>query len=463
MVSIIILSIAGLFSMIVGLFKPNEKIVLGLVVTSIIASGAVLASEWGTDFSYFNDMLFFDNYAIAYSVGLVIITTLVFLLSEVHFSEQKQYVTEQYSLVVFALIGMIIIVSFSHMAMLFVGIEIMSIPLYILAGSKKKSLASNEAAMKYFLMGSFATGLLLMGITLIYGETGSFHLESIANAVSSYNDLVQSPLLIGGLLLILAALAFKVSAAPFHFWTPDVYQGAPTWVTSFMSTAVKLAGFGAFFRLFSYAFLPLGETWIGIVSVMAAVTISIGSISAVFQTSLKRILAYSSVAHAGYMLVVFLIDNENAGNGLLFYGFAYSIASIVAFAITVAVEKATGSDDIKSFDGLVKSNPLLAVFMAFAMLSLAGIPLTGGFFAKFYVLSSGIESGYLWLILIAIANAIIGIYYYFKVIIAMFFKEDTGQQLSAVSVGGLYIYVLAICSLLTLQLGLFPDLLYYLF
>ncbi|MFN0049914.1 MAG: NADH-quinone oxidoreductase subunit N [Cytophagales bacterium] len=463
MTSIIILSLTGLFSMIVGLFKVNEKLILGILVAALMVCGGFLVSDWNSEYTYFNDMVYFDNYALAFSTVLIFITVLVFFLSEHHFQQVKEYVTEQYALIIFSLIGMIIIVSFDHLAMLFVGIEIMSIPLYILAGSKKKDLASNEASLKYFLMGAFATGLLLMGITLIYGATGSFSLDKIAEVISTTPNFIQNPLLIGGLLLILSGLGFKVSAAPFHFWTPDVYQGSPTWVTSFMSTAVKLAGFAAFFRLFTNCFLPLGDVWSGIISVMAAVTISIGGISAVFQTSLKRILAYSSISHAGYMLIVLLLNNENAGNGLLFYGLTYSIASIVAFAIAGAVEKITGSDSVDSFNGLGKSHPFLAIFMTLSMLSLAGIPLTGGFFAKFYILSSGIEAGYLWLMLIAIVNAIIGIYYYFKVIIAMFFKEDSKDVLSKVSVSIFFMVVLAICSILTVQLGLFPDLVYYLF
>lgn len=454
---------AGLFSMIVGLFKVNEKLVLGLLTAALLAGAAVLFSEWGGEFRYFNDMVYFDNYAIAFSISLIAVTVIIFLLSEIHFQQVKEYVTEQYALVIFSLIGMVIIVSFHHLAMLFVGIEIMSIPLYILAGSDKKNLASNEASLKYFLMGAFATGLLLMGITLIYGATSSFHLEKIATIVFTSKGLVYDPLMIGGLLLVMIGLAFKVSVAPFHFWAPDVYQGSPTWVTSFMSTAVKVAGFAAFFRLFHVCFMPIGEIWIGIVSVLAAVTITIGSVSAVFQTSVKRILAYSSISHAGYMLIVFIINPQNAGNGLLFYGLAYSIASILAFAVIGAVEKNTGSDSVESFNGLAKSNPLLAICITLAMLSLAGIPLTGGFFAKFFILSLGIEAGYLWLILIAIVNAIIGIYYYFKVIIAVFFKEDTKELLPAITVSILFATVLVICSLITLQMGLFPDLIGRLF
>lgn len=463
MTSIILLSLAGLFTMIVGLFKVNEKLILGILIALILVSIGFLASDWNSEYTYFNDMVFFDNYAISFSIALLSITVLIFLLSEHHFQLVNEYVTEQYALIVFSLIGMVIIVSYDHLAMLFVGIEIMSIPLYILAGSNKKDLSSNEASLKYFLMGAFATGLLLMGITLIYGATSSFHLDKIAEVISTTPNFIQNPLMLSGLLLILCGLAFKVSAAPFHFWTPDVYQGSPTWVTSFMSTAVKIAGFAAFLRLFQTCFMPLGDIWINILSIMAAVTITIGGITAVFQTSLKRILAYSSISHAGYMLIVFVVNKDNAGSALLFYGITYAIASIVAFSVINAVEKTTGSDSIDSFNGLAKTNPALSFFLTISMLSLAGIPLTGGFFAKFYVLSAGFEAGFIWLIIIAIVNAIIGIYYYFKVVIAVFFKDDSKDSFAKVAISRLFYIVLAFCTIFTIQLGLFPDFIYLLF
>jgi NADH-quinone oxidoreductase subunit N len=462
MYSIILLAVVGLFCMIIGLFNVNKTVVYSVVLLGLLAACGILASEWNGDYMYFNDMLYFDNYAIAFSILLIFLTLLIFLLSEVFFGDLKEYLTEHYALFIFSLIGMICIVSFDHLAMMFVGIEIMSIPLYILAGSEKKNVLSNEASLKYFLMGSFATGLLLMGITLVYGETSSFHIDKIAAVLTDNPDAVRSPLFIVGLFLILAGLAFKVSAAPFHFWTPDVYQGSPTLVTSFMSTAVKVAGFAGFFRLFYYCFLPAGDLWVNIIAIMAATTITIGGLTAVFQTSLKRILAYSSISHAGYMLIVMISATDASGNAMLFYGLAYSISSIVAFSVIMAVQKVTGSDEVESFNGLAKSNPLLAFLMALSMISLAGIPLTGGFFAKFYILSSGIEAGFFWLVLIAIVNAIIGVYYYFKVIIAMYFK-DSVSDLSSVSVSGTYKVVLIVCSIITLQLGLFPDLIYSLF
>lgn len=458
--SIIILSIVGLFSMIVGLFKVNKTVIFSAVIVGLLAAMVVLIYEWNTEYVYFNDMLFFDNYAIAFSVLLIFTTILIFSISEIFFENMKEYVTEHYALFVFSLIGMLCIVSFDHLSMLFVAIEIMSIPLYILAGSEKKNVLSNEASLKYFLMGAFATGLLLMGITLVYGETSTFHIDKISEYLSNNPDAVQSPMFYAGLILILAGLSFKVSIVPFHFWTPDVYQGSPTFVTTFMSTAVKVAGFAGFFRLFYYCFLPAIEIWSNLFAVMAVGTITIGGISAVFQTSLKRILAYSSISHAGYMLLIVLSSGATAsGSILLYYGLAYSLSSIVSFAVIMIIQKSTQSDEIESFNGYAKVNPLMAFLLAVSMISLAGIPLTGGFFAKFYTLSATIEAGYFWVVLLAIINAIIGIYYYFKVIIAMYFKDNI-FEFPTVSVSVIFKIVLIICTILSVLMGIFPDVIY---
>lgn len=449
--------------MIVGLFKPNNKVVLGVVILSMFAAIGFLALDWNQSNQVFNNMLIFDNFSIGFSISLITISIIVLLLSFHYIESLKTYITEQISLIIFSLIGMIVIVSYNHLSMLFVGIEIMSIPLYILAGSNKKNLSSNESALKYFLMGAFATGLLLMGITLIYGESSTFFVDQLAYSIEINKNLALSPILIAGTILVFAGLAFKVSIFPFHFWTPDVYQGAPTWVTSFMSTAVKTAGFAALFRLFNYCFLPLSGTWFIIFSILAAISITLGTFSAVFQISLKRILAFSSIAHAGYMLIILLNGENTTGAGLLFYTLAYSISSLIAFTTIIAVENTTGNDSVDSFNGLAKSNPLLALMMTFSMLSLAGIPLTGGFFAKFYVLITGFEAGFEWLVLVAIINAIVGMYYYFKVIIAMYFKPSASENLQPISISPLSLILLFFCSLITLQLGINPEWLYFLF
>lgn len=447
--------------MIIGLFKPNIKIIIATVIVGILVSASLFSLSWNTDVSYFNDMAYFDNFAIAMSVLLCTITALVIAVAGYHFADVKNYKTEHIALFVFSLIGMITIVCFDHLSMLFVGIEIMSIPLYILAGSNRKSISSNEASVKYFLMGAFASGLLLMGITLIYGETSAFHVDSIQEYIANTASAKTSSLLAIGIILVLAGLLFKVSAVPFHFWTPDVYEGAPTLVTTFMSTAVKIAGLGAFYRLFYNCFLDVDFVWIQVLAAIIVLTISIGSISAVFQTNIKRLLAYSSISHAGFMLISVLVASDWAGSTIVFYGTAYALASFVCFSVIMGVEYASGSVNLEVFNGLAKKNPLLAFAMTVGTLSLAGIPLTAGFFAKFYILSSCMDSGYPWVALVAIINAIIGIYYYFKVIIAMYFKETLQPYQIEASIG--FKLILITCTVLILLLGIFPDSIYSLF
>lgn len=458
--SIVALSISGLFAMIIGLFKVPTKLIFGVVILSLLLSVGLLVTEWDLEYTYYNDMLFFDNFALSFAVLLCLITLMVLMVGEVMFEKLDQYATEHYALYIFALIGMICMVAFDHLSMLFVGIEIMSISMYILAGTLKRNLFSNEASLKYLLLGAFTTGVILMGITLTYGATGSFHLDQIVAYLRSM-DNVNDPLLAIGILMLLAGMAFKISLFPFHFWTPDVYQGAPTHVTLYMSTAVKVAGFAAFYRLFYYAFIPAGDLWVGLLTWICAATITVGTFSAIVQNSMKRILAYSSIAHAGYILFAYISPDETNSNAIFYYCVVYSVASIIALSVTVLVEKYKGSDMVESFNGLAKSNPILSTLMALSMLSLAGIPVTGGFFAKFYLFSTGIQSGYMWLVLLAVVNAIAGMVYYFKVIINMFFKEN--QELVAIQVPSMVLWVLIFCAVLTLQFGIFPDAVYYLF
>ena len=458
MAILVILSFLGIFCMLTGLSKVNIKVVLGVAIASLIACLGYIGYSWGCDLPYFNDMVFFDKYALGFSGLLIFSTLLLVLLSDPFLEHAKGFVPEHFALMFFALTGMVCMVCFDHLSMLFIGIEIMSVALYVLAGSNKSSLASNEASLKYFLMGAFSTGFILMGMTLIYAETSSFHLEGIKEYLE--NATSTSALLPLGISLILMGLLFKVSAVPFHFWTPDVYEGAPDYVTAFMSSIAKAASLGAFYRLFSVCFAGVGN-WADLLSVIAAVTISVGTLGAVYQYNIKRMLAYSSIANAGFMLIAILVSGKLANqNSIIFYAGAYAIAVISAFGVIMVVSNKSGNDSIESFNGLLKKNPLMAFVITTAMLSLAGIPLTAGFFGKFFVLFNAMSQGYVWLAVLAVINSMVGIYYYFKVIIAVNFKpadSSEGYQLS-----GTYQLALVIGSALTLVLGIFPQLIYQL-
>ena len=313
MKALVLLSSLGVISLLAEIFS-FKKLLYPLVLIGLITTFVLNIFDWDTNELYFN-MMRYDNYAVAFTSVILVIAFLWFLMSESFFKEETSQ-ADHFALVLFALVGAVIMVSYTNMTMLFLGIEILSISMYVLAGSKKDDVASNEAAFKYLIMGSFATGFLLFGVALIYGSTGSFDLMEIRTFISSHQGTVPA-IFYAGVLLMLIGLAFKVSAAPFHFWAPDVYQGAPTVITAIMATIVKTAAFAAFLRLFSTTFAEVSSTWVNILWVMAALTLLVGNITAVLQTNTKRMLAYSSVAHAGYMLLALLAGNTIDEDGAL--------------------------------------------------------------------------------------------------------------------------------------------------
>lgn len=449
---IITIAVTALVVLYTGLFKAKKALLPITLLGLLVALGFTICS-WDQPTVHFG-MMQIDNFALAFG-GLSIIGTLfIFLLTQRYFAENSQNVAEYFTLILFALCGIIIMVSYKNLSMLFIGIEIMSVCLYILAGIRKQNFASNEASLKYFLMGAFSTGFLLFGIALVYGATGSFDIDVIQNVLVN-NMTKVSPLFYPGIILMMVGLCFKVGAAPFHFWTPDVYEGAPSLITAFMSTVVKTAGFAAFLRLFAGAFEPLHDFWMPALMVIVIITLCLGNITALYQKNFKRMLAYSSISHAGYLLFSLIVLTANSASNVLVYAAAYTFASIVAFAVLINVKQKTGSDDIESFNGLAKRNPLAALALTIAMLSLAGIPLTAGFIGKYVMFLNVMENYQIILVVIAILNALVGFYYYFRVIIAIYFKEgkeidlDTPVQ---------YKVVLVISTIVILVLGIYPSL-----
>ena len=448
--TLLVLAGIGVFGLFSEIFR-FKKALLPVFFLGLAAAWVTTVCDWNTNVSYFNNMMKVDNFSLAFSAVMICITMLWFIISPGFFTDETSK-SDHFTLILFALTGGVLMSYFNNMVMLFLGIEILSISMYILAGSNKKSLASNEAAFKYFLMGSFATGFLLFGIALIYGATGSFDIDVIATRLSEGN-LNSSVMLFAGILLTMIAMAFKVSAAPFHFWAPDVYQGAPTVITAFMSTVVKTAAVAAFFRLFIHTFTSMTEVWHTALMIISAATILVGNITAVYQTNVKRMLAYSSIAHAGYMLMAIVSMNSAAPSALLFYVIAYSVSSIASFTILLMVSNSTGNDSIESFYGLGKKNPFLAIMTLISMLSLAGIPPTAGFFAKYYIFIAAMENHMMPLVLIAVLGSLIGVYYYFRVIIAMF--RDGNEK--EIDFSGRYKLVMIIAGILALALGVAPG------
>ena len=392
------------------------------------------------------NMLVFDRFALLFTLVANLCTFAFFLLSSKDMERVGVNYGDYFALIFFVLSGVVISAAFNSLLMLFLGIEIISIPLYILTGSDKRNLKSNEASLKYFLMGSFSTGLMLMGIALIYGATGSFQ-------TGTYFAAGKAPVLMtAGMMLLLFSMSFKVSAAPFHFWTPDVYDGAPTVFTSFMATIVKTAAFIAFMRLFQHSFTGMEGQWKLLVTIIVAATLFIGNITAVFQQSVKRMLAYSSISQAGFMMLAVYALNSDAREGLMLYAAAYSLATIGIFAVLVKMNDYT----FEGFNGFARQQPLVAGTLVIFLLSLAGIPLTAGFLSKFYMLRATINAGSLWLAIFAVLMAAVSVYYYFRLIQAMYFKEGKEQ---GIVLPQSFKYTLVVLATVTILLGLFPSLL----
>ncbi len=453
--AIITLGILGILLLYLGLYKAKNALLPVTVVGLLVALG-FLVVQWNVDAKpLYHGMVLFDRYAIAFSALCILVTVLILLLSKEYFRSISEHLAEYYCLLVLSLMGALLVTAYHNFAMLFVGIEIMSVALYILVGIRKNDAASNEAALKYFLMGAFSTGFLLFGITLMYGAAGTFDLSGLHDYVLATAQI--SPLFYGGILLMLCGLCFKIGAAPFHFWTPDVYDGAPILITAFMSTVVKVAAFVGFFRLFGTVLLPLDEFWTPVLLTITIITLFLGNITALVQTSFKRMMAYSSISHAGYMLFAIISIGAASASSILMYASAYSLASVIAFGSLIVVKRRTGSDQFESFNGLAKQEPLLAFILTIAMLSLAGIPLTAGFIGKFMMFNNVMGSYNVMLLVIAAVNAAVAVYYYLHVIINMYFKDSSTPKTPGQQLAGTYKVVLCIAVLLTLAFGIYPD------
>jgi NADH-quinone oxidoreductase subunit N len=454
--TLIYTSILGLLCMVVEILDLR-KILVPMIILGLATIFYFNLGDWNHVQFFYNNMIRVDNYSVAFSGLAIVLSVLIFVLSADFYKEDSRHISDYLAILIFALCGAIVMFSFWNMAMLFLGIEILSISLYIMAGSKRFDVKSNEAGFKYFLMGSFASGFLLFGIALIYGATGSFHLANIATYVSLGHI---SPLFYVGMMMMLVAMLFKVAAVPFHFWSPDVYEGAPALVTAYMSTLVKIAAFGAFYRLFYVTFIGTFDSINLILAIVTAATIILGNVTALSQLNFKRLLAYSGISHAGYLMLGLISMKGGTANAMFFYSAGYAIATIGAFAVAILVFKAMKNENIDAFNGLGKKNPMLAAALTMSMLSLAGIPPFVGFLGKYYIFSEAIRNGQITLTFIALLNSIVGVYYYFKVILAMYTKEANETEVSGTVS---YYVIISICLILSIALGLFPDMLMHLF
>lgn len=451
--TIIAISILGVITLFLGIFNLKRWLLPVIIVGLVISLGLDIA-DWGPAKYYFSNMFFTDKFFVSFA-GLLILSTIVtFLISAQYYKEETRSLEGIFAIILFSLVGGLIMISSGNLATFFIGLEILSISLYLLAGSHKNSSFSNEAAMKYFLMGSFASAFLLFGIALVYGATGSLYNKDIALFINT-NAWNLSSLLKAGVFLISIGMAFKVAAVPFHFWAPDVYHGSPTLITSYMITVVKAAGFAAFLRLTTTCFGLDADLWAQNIAIIAALSIVVGNIGALTQTRTKRMLAYSSIAHTGYILIALVAAQKSASAVLFYYSIAYILSNLSAFIVVIMVKKSVGNSGIDSFNGLAKVNPVVALCAAISFLSLAGIPPLAGFMAKYIVFTSALLQGYIWLVVIAILGSIISIFYYFRPIINMYMKKPDYERIDAPK---LSLVVLVILTILTVVIGFVPGL-----
>ncbi len=450
--ALILSAIFGVVLLFSGIWIKQKATVRAIAVMAMIVLLLVNIYEiYNPSFFRINTagMIYFDRFALLFNSIALFSTLVFFILSAKDMEKVGIHYAEYFSLIFFITCGIILVTSFKSLLILFLGIEIISIPLYILTGADKRNLKSNEASLKYLLMGAFSTGLMLMGIALIYGATGTFNVEQMKFVLDK-----PAVLPVAGMLLLLFSMSFKASAAPFHFWTPDVYDGAPTVFTSYMATIVKAAVFIGFIRLFDESFGVFHSQWKVWIAIIAVATLLIGNITAVFQQSVKRMLAYSSISQAGFMLLALFAMNTDAKEGILLYAAAYCLATIGIFAVLAKMSDYT----FEGFNGLAKQQPLVAATTTILFLSLAGIPLTAGFLAKFYMLKAAMGTGNnLWLVIFAVVMAAVSAYYYFRVIQAMYFKE--GQ--ATVQASPVFKWTLVGLTAIVILLGIFPNLLLY--
>ena len=433
------------------LLKGRPVRTLGIAGMAILLVVTVLEMQ-GTVFFEIDTrgMMSFDRFGLLFNSIIFFSTLVFFILSGRDMEKVGIYNAEYFALIFFILTGVGLVSSFESLLILFLGIEIISIPLYILTGSDKRNLKSNEASLKYFLLGSFSTGVMLMGIALVYGATGTFFTAGI-NAPAGESG--PSVILIAGMCLLIFSMAFKASVAPFHFWTPDVYDGAPSVFTSFMATIVKVAVFMGFIKLFDESFGNLLKEWQILMAILAAATLLVGNITAVFQQSVKRMLAYSSIAQAGFMMLALYSMNTDAKEGLLLYALAYSLATIGIFAVLTRMQDQT----FDGFNGFAKHHPVLAATLVIFLFSLAGIPLTAGFLAKFYMIKATLATDKnLWLVIFAVLMAAVSVYYYFRLIQAMYFKSSDTAPVIDAKPG--FRWGLVVLAAIIIILGIFPDL-----
>ena len=433
----------------------DESEGLGWLALATLGVAFVLAlGQVGQTGFAFGGALAVDGFSAFFQLTILIAAAFTILMSLDYASENHLAGAEYYSLLLFSTVGMMLMAAAGDLVVIFLGLETMSIAVYVLAGMRRRDPRSNEAAIKYFLLGAFSTGFLLYGIALIYGATGSIKLDVIRTALSG--SMTSNSLLRLGLAMLLVGFGFKVAAVPFHMWTPDVYEGAPTPITAFMAVGVKLGAFAGFVRIFLVGFLPVSGQWSEALWVVAVLTMTIGNVIAVVQTNIKRMLAYSAIAHAGYVLVGMIGASGESGAAVLYYLLAYAFTTLGAFGVVVALERRELAGDlIADYRGLSTRSPALAGAMAVFLLSFTGVPPLAGFMGKFYIFSAALRQGYTYLVIIAVVNSVIAAFYYISVIVAMYMEEG-GIEPARMTRKPALVAAIGLSAMATVLVGIYP-------
>ena len=456
----IIVLVTACTVLLVDLFAPQKERAFTLAVTTIIGLLLAIISEvqlHGKDITGFYGTVVSDDFSVLFELIYLSVAIVTVFLSRHYIAENEMNFGEYYVLLLTAVSGMMFMTSGLDLLVIFIGLEIMSISSYILVGIKRKVARANEAALKYLLLGAFSTGFLLYGISMLYGATGSTILPQIIDEVQKNG--ADNPLVIVGMALVVIAMSFKIAIVPFHMWTPDVYTGAPTPVTGFLSAAAKAAGFAVFVRVLLTG-IPLdGANWENVLWILAVLSMTVGNLMALRQSEVKRMLAFSSIAHAGYVLVAVVVGSASAISGVIFYSFAYAVMGTGAFGILTIRDAGRVPQTFGDLAGYGGRNPFQALMMTLFMFSLIGLPLTGGFIGKLQIFSAALDGGWVWLTVIGILNSALSAYYYLRVVMFMYMREGAlpeGTELSVKS-SGFALTGLIGTAVAVLYLGVFPD------
>src|SRR5256884_775683 len=480
----VIVSVAGVIVMMIDAFsRRGQRWVTGVLsIIALVAAGISTVWLWAAaplQRAAFNGMIVLDELRLSFTLIFVIVSILTVLIASVWIDGEKLPAGEFHSLLLFATCGMMLMASAGDLVIVFLGLEILSIATYVLAGFRRTDVRSNESSLKYFILGSFASAFLLYGIALIYGATATETLPGTTNIAAIAGRLDQSlypPLLFAGVAMLIVGFGFKIATAPFHIWTPDVYEGAPTPVTAFMAAGPKAAGFAAFIRVFVFAFpfvlaanndagILLHSTWVSLLTVLAIITMFVGNVVAIVQNNVKRLLAYSSIAHAGYALVGFVAagaatdaEQRNAAiASVIFYLLTYAVMNLGAFVVvTLMARSGDRRTEVEDYNGIGFQSPILAFSLSLFLLSLLGMPPTAGFIGKVMVFRAALDQHYFLLVVIGVLNTAISAYYYLRLIIVMFFRERTTAW-NAPRIPASIGLALLITVLGVFYLGLFPD------